>query len=68
MPSSVTAFSLSAARYIMVIKVSDPTGEAWVSVFNEHVEKIISCSADELDRIRKEEGDDSYVLKLKEAT
>jgi hypothetical protein len=41
-------------RYIMVIKVSDPTGEAWVSVFNEHAEKIISCSADELDRIRKE--------------
>ena len=38
----------------MVIKVSDPTGEAWVSVFNEHAEKIIGCSADELDRIRKE--------------
>nr|CAB3496670.1 unnamed protein product [Digitaria exilis] len=55
-------------RYIMVIKVSDPTGEAWVSVFNEHAEKIIGCSADELDQIRKEEGDDSYILKLKEAT
>ncbi|PWZ38739.1 Replication protein A DNA-binding subunit B [Zea mays] len=55
-------------RYIMVIKVSDPTSEAWVSVFNEHAEKIIGCSADELDRIRKEEGDDNYVLKLKEAT
>ena len=41
-------------RYIMVLKVSDPTGEAWVSVFNEHAEKIIGCSADELDRIRKE--------------
>jgi hypothetical protein len=41
-------------RYIMVIKVSDPTGETWVSVFNEHAEKIIGCSADELDRIRKE--------------
>uniref|UniRef100_A0A0A9DGQ9 Replication factor A C-terminal domain-containing protein n=1 Tax=Arundo donax TaxID=35708 RepID=A0A0A9DGQ9_ARUDO len=41
-------------RYIMVVKVSDPTGEAWVSVFNEHAEKIIGCSADELDRIRKE--------------
>ncbi|RCV45907.1 hypothetical protein SETIT_9G491000v2 [Setaria italica] len=55
-------------RYIMVIKVSDPTGEAWVSVFNEHAERIIGCSADELDRIRKEEGDDSYIQKLKEAT
>ncbi|XP_002467989.2 replication protein A 70 kDa DNA-binding subunit B [Sorghum bicolor] len=41
-------------RYIMVIKVSDPNGEAWVSVFNEHAEKIIGYSADELDRIRKE--------------
>ncbi|WVZ55988.1 hypothetical protein U9M48_006580 [Paspalum notatum var. saurae] len=55
-------------RYIMVVKVSDPTGEAWVSVFNEHAEKIIGCSADELDRVRKEEGEDSYILKLKEAT
>ncbi|CAN6313601.1 unnamed protein product [Urochloa humidicola] len=55
-------------RYIMVIKVSDPTGEAWVSVFNEHAEKILGCSADELDRIRKEEGEESYTQKLKEAT
>jgi replication factor A1 len=38
----------------MVIKLSDPSGEAWVSVFNEHAERIIGCSADELDRIRKE--------------
>lgn len=38
----------------MVVKVSDTSGEAWVSVFNEHAEKIIGCSADELDRIRKE--------------
>ncbi|XP_062210348.1 replication protein A 70 kDa DNA-binding subunit B-like [Phragmites australis] len=55
-------------RYIMVVKVIDPTGEAWVSVFNEHAEKIIGCSADELDRIKKDEGDDRYILKLKEAT
>jgi hypothetical protein len=41
-------------RYIMVIKLSDPSGEAWVSVFNEHAERIIGCSADELDQIRKE--------------
>ncbi|PWZ55091.1 Phospho-2-dehydro-3-deoxyheptonate aldolase 2, chloroplastic [Zea mays] len=47
-------YSECSLRYIMVIKVSDPTGEAWVSVFNEHAEKIIGCSADELDRIRKE--------------
>ncbi|XP_006649629.1 replication protein A 70 kDa DNA-binding subunit B [Oryza brachyantha] len=55
-------------RYIMVIKVSDPTGEAWFSLFNDQAERIVGCSADELDRIRKEEGDDSYLLKLKEAT
>jgi hypothetical protein len=41
-------------RYIMVIKVSDPTGEAWLSLFNDQAEKIVGCSADELDRIRKE--------------
>jgi replication factor A1 len=41
-------------RYIMVIKVSDPTGEAWLSLFNDQAERIIGCSADELDRIRKE--------------
>ncbi|GJN08659.1 hypothetical protein PR202_ga26603 [Eleusine coracana subsp. coracana] len=55
-------------RYIMVVKVSDPTGEAWISVFNDHAERIIGCSADELDRIKKEEGDDNYMIKLKEAT
>ncbi|WOL17668.1 replication protein A 70 kDa DNA-binding subunit B-like [Canna indica] len=55
-------------RYIMVIKVSDPSGEAWLSVFNEHAEKIIGCSADELNKIKTEEGDDKYQLKLKEAT
>ncbi|XP_020197717.1 replication protein A 70 kDa DNA-binding subunit B [Aegilops tauschii subsp. strangulata] len=55
-------------RYIMVIKVSDPTGEAWLSLFNDQAERIVGCSADELDRIRKEEGDDMFQLKLKEAT
>ncbi|KAM0836736.1 hypothetical protein ACQ4PT_062129 [Festuca glaucescens] len=55
-------------RYIMIIKVSDPTGEAWLSLFNDQAERIVGCSADELDRIRKEEGDDRFQLKLKEAT
>ncbi|KAJ4767487.1 Replication protein A 70 kDa DNA-binding subunit A [Rhynchospora pubera] len=54
-------------RYIMILKVSDPTGEAWLSVFNEQAEKIIGCSADELERIKNEEGDDQYQMKLKEA-
>ncbi|THU72612.1 hypothetical protein C4D60_Mb04t14040 [Musa balbisiana] len=55
-------------RYIMVVKVSDPSGEAWLSVFNETAEKIMGCSADELDRVKTEEGDEKYQLKLKEAT
>ncbi|XP_020700533.1 replication protein A 70 kDa DNA-binding subunit B [Dendrobium catenatum] len=55
-------------RYIMVMKVSDSSGEAWVSVFNEHAEKIIGCSADELYRIKSEEGEEKFQLKLKEAT
>lgn len=38
----------------MVIKVTDATGEAWLSVFNEQAEKIIGCSADELNQIKLE--------------
>lgn len=55
-------------RYIMVVKVADATGEAWLSLFNEQAEKIIGCSADELDRIKSEEGDAKVSQKLKEAT
>ncbi|XP_078430176.1 RPA70-kDa subunit B [Wolffia australiana] len=55
-------------RYIMVVKASDPTGEAWLSVFNEQAEQIIGCSADELDRKRTEEGEEGLQAMLKEAT
>lgn len=55
-------------RYIMAMKVSDPSGEAWFSTFNEQAEQIIGCTADELDRIKNEEGEERYQLKLKEAT
>ncbi|KAK1297102.1 hypothetical protein QJS10_CPB15g01423 [Acorus calamus] len=55
-------------RYILGVKVSDPTGEAWLSVFNEQAEKIMGYTADELDRIKREEGEEKYQLKLKEAT
>ncbi|KAF2312864.1 hypothetical protein GH714_040918 [Hevea brasiliensis] len=55
-------------RYIMVVKVSDASGEGWVSAFNEEAEKIIGCSADELDKLKSEEEGSSYQLKLKEAT
>lgn len=56
-------------RYIMVVKVSDASGEAWLSTFNEQAEKIIGCSADELDNLKSQLGEDNpYQLKLKEAT
>lgn len=42
------------SRYIMVMRVSDASGEAWLSVFNEQAEKIIGCSADELDRVKSQ--------------
>ncbi|XP_057952640.1 replication protein A 70 kDa DNA-binding subunit B [Malania oleifera] len=58
----------SCLRYIMVVKVSDASGEAWFSVFNDQAEQIIGCSADELDKLRSQEGEEnSYQLKLKEA-
>ena len=38
----------------MVVKVSDSTGEAWFSSFNDEAEKIIGCSADELNKLRSE--------------
>ncbi|GMI78170.1 ARABIDOPSIS THALIANA RPA70-KDA SUBUNIT B, RPA70-kDa subunit B, Replication Protein A 1B [Hibiscus trionum] len=56
-------------RYIMVSKISDTRGEAWVSAFNEEAEKIVGCSAEELDKLKSERGDiDGYQQKLKEAT
>lgn len=55
-------------RYIMVARVSDGSGEAWLSLFNEQAEKIIGCPADELNSLKSEDGDNLYQLKLKEAT
>ncbi|KAA0057997.1 replication protein A 70 kDa DNA-binding subunit B [Cucumis melo var. makuwa] len=56
-------------RYIMVVRVSDASGEVWVSTFNEEAERIIGCSADELDQLKSQIGEEnSYQLKLKEAT
>ncbi|KAL1373199.1 replication protein A 70 kDa DNA-binding subunit B [Arachis hypogaea] len=56
-------------RYIMVVKVADESGEAYVSVFNEEAEKIVGCSADELDILKSQEGEDNpFQLKLKQAT
>ncbi|XP_004508670.1 replication protein A 70 kDa DNA-binding subunit B [Cicer arietinum] len=56
-------------RYIMVARVSDASGEAYISAFNEEAEKIIGCSADELDSLKSQEGEDNpYQMKLKQST
>lgn len=41
-------------RYIMGVRISDASGEAWLSVFNEQAEKIIGCPADELDSLKSQ--------------
>jgi replication factor A1 len=38
----------------MVIRVSDASGEAYISTFNEEADKIIGCSTDELDNLRSQ--------------
>ncbi|KAL8130385.1 hypothetical protein V2J09_019540 [Rumex salicifolius] len=56
-------------RYILVVKMSDASGEGWVSAFNEQAEIIIGCSAEELDKLRSQDGEENpYQLKLKETT
>ncbi|XP_047971793.1 replication protein A 70 kDa DNA-binding subunit B-like [Salvia hispanica] len=55
-------------RYIMAVKVSDASGEAFISVFNDQADKMIGCTADELNEIKLHDGEASYQKKLKEAT
>lgn len=38
----------------MVMGVFNPSGEAFVSVFNDEAEKIIECSADELNDLKSQ--------------
>lgn len=38
----------------MAVKVSDSTGEAWFSAFNDEAEKMIGCTADELNILKSE--------------
>ncbi|PNX67779.1 replication protein A 70 kDa DNA-binding subunit, partial [Trifolium pratense] len=42
-------------RYIMVVRVSDASAEAYVSSFNDEAEKIIL--ADEMDNLKSQEGE-----------
>ncbi|WKA01757.1 hypothetical protein VitviT2T_020023 [Vitis vinifera] len=54
--------------YIMVVKVSDDSGEACLALFNEQAERIFGCSADELDKLKSQEGEENrFQQKLKEA-
>ncbi|KAK4779372.1 hypothetical protein SAY86_006900 [Trapa natans] len=56
-------------RYIMALKATDASGDAWLSTFNEEAANIIGCSADELDELRSQDSEDNgYQLKLKQAT
>ena len=41
-------------RYIIEVKVSDSTGEAWFSAFNVEAEKMIGCTNDELNMLKSE--------------
>jgi replication factor A1 len=53
----------------MAVKVTDSSGETWISSFNDEAEKILGCSADELNKLKSEEGEvNEYQTKLKEAT
>ncbi|GKC25896.1 replication protein A 70 kDa DNA-binding subunit B, partial [Tanacetum coccineum] len=42
-------------RYILSAKFSDVSGAAWLSVFSNDSEKIIDCSADELDKMKSQD-------------
>ncbi|KAK4782483.1 hypothetical protein SAY86_016585 [Trapa natans] len=56
-------------RYIMALKATDASGDAWLSTFNDEAENIIGCSADELDELRSQDSEDNgYQLKLKQVT
>lgn len=51
-PSHLSLVSLS--RYILLARAMDATSDVYLSMFNNEAEKIIGCSADELDKLRSE--------------
>ncbi|KAK4750457.1 hypothetical protein SAY87_003939 [Trapa incisa] len=56
-------------RYIMALKATDASGDAWLSTFNDEAENLIGYSADELDELRSQDSEDNgYQLKLKQVT
>ncbi|KAG6545076.1 hypothetical protein Mapa_013459 [Marchantia paleacea] len=44
-------------RYIMLAKISDHSGEAWISAFNEEAESILGYSAERLNDIKIQDND-----------
>ncbi|CAK8563250.1 unnamed protein product [Lathyrus sativus] len=53
-------------RYIMIARITDKSGEAYLSAFNEEAERLIGCSADELGNLRSQEAEENpYQMKLK---
>ncbi|KAL3678223.1 hypothetical protein R1sor_021179 [Riccia sorocarpa] len=44
-------------RYIMLAKISDCSGEAWISAFNEQAETILGHSAESLNDIRLQDSE-----------
>ncbi|CAN0876938.1 Replication protein A 70 kDa DNA-binding subunit B [Linum grandiflorum] len=55
-------------RYILALKVTEASGEGWISAFNDEAELILGSSADELDQLRSQDDGSSYQSKLKAAT
>ncbi|KAM1789278.1 hypothetical protein ACFX11_039449 [Malus domestica] len=56
-------------RYILVVRVTDVSGETYLSLFNDEAERVLGCSADELDKLKSQDGDgNEFQQKLKEAT
>ncbi|KAL5723252.1 hypothetical protein ACHQM5_006670 [Ranunculus cassubicifolius] len=56
--------SESRLRYAMSVRVMDNTGEVWITLFNEQAEKILGCSADELDIMKQNEGTDTSFVEV----
>ncbi|PWA96587.1 replication factor-A protein [Artemisia annua] len=55
-------------RYILSAKFSDVSGAAWFSVFSDDAEKIIGCSADDLDKMKSQDDSSEYQTQLKKAS
>ncbi|XP_024524116.1 replication protein A 70 kDa DNA-binding subunit D [Selaginella moellendorffii] len=50
-------FDTASRRYIMLAKLTDHSGDAWVSFFNDQAEQILGVSADELATIKSQDDD-----------